>query len=77
MTDLTMLFIREMWKTLRLWSRKEAEKFKQGLMGHAGRRMESCWAESNVNCDRLKRFQKGKILVSGLQIIFLIFGQKM
>lgn len=44
-----MLFVRGIWRTLGLCSRKVVENFKQGLMVHPSRDMEDN-AEGSVNC---------------------------
>ena len=73
-----MILFRRMWKTLRLLTRKVVECYKQSLIGHLSRSLEDSSAESSVVTEaQLKRIQGGTVLVTDLEIIFVIFWQRM
>ena len=62
---------------MELWTRKEVEH-KQGIIGHLSRSLEDSSAESSVVTEaQLKRIQGGTVLVTDLEIIFVIFWQRM
>ena len=70
---LTMFLIGGMW-TLGLWIRKAVELFKWGLMDCSSRSVEDGGAEGDVNCGaQLKRFQRRRMLVCGLETSLVIF----
>lgn len=45
-----------MWKTLRLWTRKEVECCKQSLVGHPSKSLEDSSVESNVDYRGLTQY---------------------
>lgn len=51
-TSQTMMFFREIWEILGIWSRKVVEHFKQSLVNNPARSMEDDAAESNVEYRR-------------------------
>jgi hypothetical protein len=70
-----MLFVGGIWKTLGLWTRREAGCFKQGLMSHLGRNRKTVL---RGNCGgQLKMFLRERILLSSLENILVIFWQRM
>ena len=71
----TMFLFGVIW-TLVLWVRKTVEGFKRCLMGHTSRSMKDNSAEYDLNCGGggwLKRSQRRRILICGLEIILVIF----
>jgi hypothetical protein len=65
------------WWNMDFWTfRKEIEHFKQNLMSSTSRIVEDSSSESNVEYDgsvQFKKFQRRKIIVSGLKTVFVIF----
>jgi hypothetical protein len=70
-----MLFFGAIWKTLRLWIRKVIEYCNQGP---PSRVLDDSSAERNVDQKKAQsnNFQRETILATGLEIIFVIFGQR-
>ena len=72
-----MVFSEGIW-TLGLRIRKVVENFQCCLMGHTSKFKEHSGAEFVFYCvgDYIKRYQRTRILICGLEIIVVIFGEE-
>lgn len=60
--------------TLGLWTRKAAEEFRWSLMGNISKSVRNSSFESDVNYGTLlKSFQRGRMLATNVQNMFLPF----
>lgn len=69
MTDLNMMFVGRMWKTMGIWSRKSVKCYNQVLTDHVSIILQGNTSENNMEHESpaSKKFQRGIILTNRLE----------